>query len=125
MDFAKRSIGTDRLFLLNLGRLRRNLTILPAVQNLYVHSLIEDIDFGISKLPRAHTPLEEQIELSKRTASRLRDAEVGVNNAAEAQTGPEEAGEILPNIDASTPLSLVRGLFGESLVELTSPRPRG
>jgi hypothetical protein len=56
----------------------------------------EDIHLILGELPRGHAALEEQIQLSESATTRLGDTEVGVYDAQEAYTCPEEAGVVAP-----------------------------
>lgn len=66
-----------------------------------VDGLVKDIYLGHRELPGAHFPLKQQIQLGKRTASRFWDSEVGVDNAEEAKSCPEERREVLSMILAT------------------------
>lgn len=54
------------------------------IENMVVDRLVEDIDFCGSELSSADTLLEQNAQLSKGSAIGLGKAEVGVDNAEEA-----------------------------------------
>lgn len=55
-----------------------------SVKNLIINRLVEDIDLGSSELASADTLLEQNTQLGKGTAIGLGEAEVGVDDAQEA-----------------------------------------
>jgi hypothetical protein len=57
---------------------------------------VKHIDIRGGELARADVLLEEEIDLGEGSAAWFRDAEVGVDDAAEADPRPEEAGEVGP-----------------------------
>lgn len=48
---------------------------------------VEDVDLRAGELARADAALEEQVQLREGAAARLRDAEVSVDDAEEADAG--------------------------------------
>jgi hypothetical protein len=57
-----------------------------SVKNLIIDRLVEDIDLGSSELASTDTLLEQNTQLGKGTAIGLGEAEVGVDDAQEADT---------------------------------------
>lgn len=55
-----------------------------AVDDASLDLLVKDVDFCRGKLARAHAALKEQVELGKGAAGGFGDAEVGVDDAEEA-----------------------------------------
>jgi hypothetical protein len=55
-----------------------------SVKNLIIDRLVEDIDLGSSELASADTLLEQNTQLGKGTTIGLGEAEVGVDDAQEA-----------------------------------------
>ncbi len=80
-----------------MPRSRIQLLLIP-IHNLLIQPnlILKNIHIRTRKLPRANPSLKEQIQLRKTPATRFRDAEVRVDNAEEADTRPEEAGEVSP-----------------------------
>ena len=58
--------------------------------------LFKHVDFGSRELASADALFEQDVELGEGAACRLRKAEEGVYDAAEADAGPEEAGVVAP-----------------------------
>lgn len=56
------------------------------VQNLFVDGFVEHVHLCGSKVSRANLLLEEHVDFSKGSAAGLGDAEVGVDDAAEADS---------------------------------------
>lgn len=54
------------------------------------------INLVLGEFPRRHAALEEQIQFGEGPAPRLRDAEVGIDDAEKADACPEEAGVVAP-----------------------------
>ena len=77
---------------------RRNSAHSPLVlvDDAALHTQVKDVDIRAGKLARGNTAFEEQIELGEGPASRFWNAEVGVDDAAKTDAGPEEAGIIAP-----------------------------
>jgi hypothetical protein len=61
-----------------------------SVKNLIINRLVEDIDLGSSELASTDTLLEQDTQLGKCTAIGLGEAEVGVDDAQEADTALRE-----------------------------------
>lgn len=59
-------------------------------------SLVEDIDVRTGELSCADLTLEQKVQLGERSASGLRNTEVSVDDAEEADSSPEEAGIVAP-----------------------------
>lgn len=66
------------------------------MHNLFLDRLLEDVDLGGGKLAGRDALLKEHVELGKGASAGLGDAEVGVDDAAEAKASPEEGGEVVP-----------------------------
>lgn len=66
------------------------------VHNLLVNGLVEYVHFCGSKVPRADALLEEHVDFSKSSATRLGEPEVGIDDAAEADSAPKESGVVAP-----------------------------
>lgn len=60
-----------------------------AVDDAALDLLVKDVDLCRGKLARTHAALKEQVELGKGAAGRLGDAEVGVDDAEEADAALE------------------------------------
>lgn len=58
--------------------------------------IAENIHLGLSKLARTDALGEEEVEFGKGAAGGFGDAEVDVDDAEEADAGPEETGEVGP-----------------------------
>lgn len=63
------------------------------VNNAVIDRLIKDINISLREFPRTDFPLKQQIQLCKSAATRLRNAEIGIDDTEKAKTGPEEAYE--------------------------------
>jgi hypothetical protein len=63
-----------------------------------VHRLAKHVDLGAGKFPRADLALEEQVQFGEGAAAGFGDAEVRIDDAEEADAGPEEAGEVTPGM---------------------------
>lgn len=57
---------------------------------------IKDVDLSAGKLPCADASFEKQIQFCKGAARGLGNTEVSVDDAEEADAGPEEAGIVFP-----------------------------
>lgn len=66
------------------------------VQNLLVDGFVEYVHLCGSKVSRANALLEEHVDFSKSSAAGLRESEVGVDDAAEADSAPKESGVVAP-----------------------------
>ena len=62
---------------------------------LYCNS-IKNIDLSAGEISRTDSSFEKQIQLSERATCRFGHAEVGVDDAKEANSRPKEAGVIAP-----------------------------
>lgn len=83
--------------LLCLVRITPGALLRPVVvDDLTLDGLVKYIDLRRGKFAGADSPFEEQIQLREGTSTRLRHAEVGVNNAQETDTAPEEACVVAP-----------------------------
>ena len=73
-------------------------TLLPLILGNHApfNGHVKDIDIRGGELARTDVLLKEEIDLGEGAAARLGDAEVGVDDAAEADARPEEAGEVAP-----------------------------
>lgn len=69
---------------------------------------VKDVDLGGGELPRADPAFEQQVQLGEGAAGGLGDPEVGVDDAQEADAGPEEAGVVFP-----VPLPRVQHVGGQ------------
>jgi hypothetical protein len=58
--------------------------------------ICEDINVILGKLPCRDTSLEHEVQLGEGSAAWFGDAEVGVDDAEEADAAPEEAGVVAP-----------------------------
>jgi hypothetical protein len=56
----------------------------------------EDIDVILGEFPCRDTSLEHQVQLGEGSASGFGNAEVGVDDAEEADAAPEETGVVAP-----------------------------
>lgn len=86
---------TNRRLFLNMthGRIHPPLITL---HQLTIQVLRKHIYLRVLKLPRADFLLKQHIHLCKRATRRFWDTEVSVNDTKEADTAPEEAGEVAP-----------------------------
>jgi hypothetical protein len=76
--------------------MRRN-RVLITVDRVLIHTFVEDIDMRLVELSRTDFTFEEQIELSECASFGFGNAEIGVDDAQEAKTSPEECSVVLRN----------------------------
>lgn len=70
--------------------------LVELIHNSILNMFMIDINFSRAELARRDAFLEQDVQLGERAAAGLGEAEVGVDDAEEADDGPEEAGVILP-----------------------------
>lgn len=59
-------------------------SLLVLIHDLFLDGLVEDVNLGRRKFARANMLFKQHVQLSKRAAARLGDAEVGIDDAEEA-----------------------------------------
>lgn len=69
---------------------------LVTLHQLTIQALRKHVHLGVLELPRADFLLEQHIHLGERAASRLWNTEIRVDDTKEADTTPEETGEVTP-----------------------------
>lgn len=52
----------------------------------HIHFLFKHLDFRLCEIPRADSPFKEEVEFGKGSAGWFGDAEIGVDDAEEADT---------------------------------------
>lgn len=73
-----------------------HLALVLAHKSTVLYTLIKDINFRLREIPCRDPLLKEKIQLSECPACWFWDAEIRVEDAKEAEAGPEEAGEETP-----------------------------
>ena len=68
------------------------------IHNLLIqpHLILKNIHIRTRKFPSRHAPLKQQIQLGETPSTRFRNPEIRVNDTEEADSSPEEAGEVRP-----------------------------